>query len=88
MIQAVLSAAIAAFTAYMGVLAVPIIVLMAMMIIDYLSGMAAAWTEGGLSSKVGAWGILKKVGYMALIGSLMGIFGDLYERQSFKPCRY
>lgn len=49
---------------------------------------AAAWTEGRLSSKVGAWGILKKVGYMALIGSLMGIFGDLYEQQSFKPCRY
>lgn len=49
---------------------------------------AAAWIEGGLSSKVGAWGILKKVGYMALIGSLMRIFGDLYERQSFKPCRY
>lgn len=87
MIQAVLSAAIAAFTAYMGVLAVPIIVLMAMMIIDYLSGMAAAWTEGACQARW-APGDIKKVGYMALIGSLMGIFGDLYERQSFKPCRY
>lgn len=50
-LQAVLSAAIAAFTAYMGGLAVPIIMLMAMMIIDYLSGMAAAWTEGACQAR-------------------------------------
>lgn len=59
MIQAVLSAAIDAFTAYMGVLAVPIIVLMAMMIIDYLSGMAAAWTEGPVKQG-GRLGNIKK----------------------------
>ena len=37
------------------------------------SGMAAAWTEGGLSSKVGARKKKKKVGYMALIAVAMGI---------------
>lgn len=72
-IQAIISAALAAFAPYLGALAVPIIVLMVMMIIDYLSGMSAAWATGSLSSKVGAKGILKKVGYMALIVVAMGV---------------
>lgn len=72
-IQAIISAALAAFASYLGALAVPIIVLMVMMIIDYLSGMSAAWLEGTLSSKLGAKGIVKKVGYMALIVVAMGV---------------
>lgn len=52
--------ALAAFAVYMGALAVPIIVLMAMMTIDYLSGMSAAWVYGDLSSKIGAKSIVKK----------------------------
>ena len=72
-IQAIISAALAAFASYLGALAVPIVVLMVMMIIDYLSGMLAAWSEGTLSSKVGAKGIVKKVGYMALIVVAMGV---------------
>ena len=44
-IQAIISAALAAFASYLGALAVPIIVLMVMMIIDYLSGMSAAWSD-------------------------------------------
>ena len=72
-IQAIISAALAAFASYLGALAVPIIVLMVMMIIDYLSGMSAAWSEGTLSSKLGAKGIVKKVGYMALIVVAMGV---------------
>ena len=78
-IQAIISAALAAFASYLGALAVPIIVLMAMMIIDYLSGMSAAWSEGTLSSKVGAKGIVKKVGYMALIAVAMGVDYLIYS---------
>ena len=78
-LQAVLSAALAAFAVYMGALAVPIIVLMVMMIIDYLSGMSVAWSEGTLSSKVGAKGIVKKVGYMALIVVAMGVDYLIYS---------
>ena len=78
-IQAVASAALAAFAVYMGALAVPIIVLMAMMIIDYLSGMAVAWSQNNLSSKIGAKGILKKVGYMALIVVAMGVDYLIYS---------
>ena len=72
-VQAALSVAAAAFTAYIGALVVPLIVLLIMMIIDYISGMSAAWCDNSLSSKVGAKGILKKVGYMALIAVAMGI---------------
>ena len=78
-LQAIMSAALAAFAVYMGALAVPIIVLMVMMIIDYLSGMSAAWVHGDLSSKVGAKGIVKKVGYMALIVVAMGVDYLIYS---------
>jgi toxin secretion/phage lysis holin len=78
-IQAIISAALAAFASYLGALAVPIIVLMVMMVIDYLSGMSAAWSEGTLSSKLGAKGIVKKVGYMALIVVAMGVDYLIYS---------
>ena len=78
-LQAIIAAALAAFTVYMGALAVPIIVLMVMMIIDYLSGMSVAWSEGTLSSRVGAKGIVKKVGYMALIVVAMGVDYLIYS---------
>lgn len=78
-IQAIASATLAAFAVYMGALAVPIIVLMAMMIIDYLSGMAVAWSQNNLSSKIGAKGIIKKVGYMALIVVAMGVDYLIYS---------
>ena len=72
-LQTVISVAFASFTTYLGVIAVPMFVLMIMMVIDYISGMSAAWSEGTLSSKAGAKGILKKVGYMALIVVAMGV---------------
>ena len=78
-LQAIISAALAAFAVYMGALAVPIIVLMVMMIIDYLSGMSAAWVHGDLSSKTGAKGIVKKVGYMGLIVVAMGVDYLIYS---------
>lgn len=78
-IQAIASAALATFAVYMGALAVPIIVLMAMMILDYLSGMAVAWSQNNLSSKIGAKGIIKKVGYMALIVVAMGVDYLIYS---------
>lgn len=72
-IQAVLTAAVTAFAVYFNALAVPLIVLLVMMIIDYISGMSAAWREGTLNSKKGVDGIIKKVGYMALVAVAMGV---------------
>ena len=78
-IQAIASATLAVFAVYMGALAVPIIILMVMMILDYLSGMAGAWSQNNLSSKIGAKGIIKKVGYMALIVVAMGVDYLIYS---------
>lgn len=72
-IQAVFSAAAAALAVYLGAISVPVVVLLIMMVVDYLTGMTAAWMRGELSSKVGAKGILKKVGYMALIVVAAGV---------------
>lgn len=72
-LQAVLTAAVTAFAVYFNALAVPLIVLLVMMIIDYISGMSAAWREGTLNSKKGVDGIIKKVGYMALVAVAMGV---------------
>ena len=64
-IKAVISAALAAFAAYFGAVAVPVIVLLIMM--------AAAYVTASLSSRRGISGIVKKVGYMLLIAVAMGV---------------
>lgn len=66
-IKLALTAALAALGAYLGQLAVPIIVLLGVMLVDYATGMAKAWTTKTLSSKVGIIGILKKVGYLVIV---------------------
>ena len=38
------------------------------MLADYASGMAKAWSAGKLCSKTGLRGILKKLGYLVLVG--------------------
>ena len=45
----------------------PLCVLAAVMIIDYATGIAAAWSCKLLSSRVGVKGIVKKVAYLALV---------------------
>lgn len=66
-VQAALAAAISAVTYYLGIVAVPIIILICAMIIDYITGMSAAWYNSELSSKKGIRGIVKKVSYLALV---------------------
>lgn len=74
-IQAAFSAALAMLTAYFGVVAVPVVGLVVAMVIDYSTGMAAAWKKSVLSSKKSITGILKKVGYLALV--CVGMLVDL-----------
>lgn len=78
-LQTIFSATIAAFTTYVGMLAVPLLILLIMMAIDYISGMAAAWIRNELSSKIGAKGIVKKVGYMGLIVVAMAVDYLIYS---------
>lgn len=66
-IRVVLTAALAALTAYFNLLVVPLAVLFIMMILDYASGMTAAWVKNSLSSKRGILGIIKKVCYIVVV---------------------
>ena len=67
-IKAALAAALGALCAYGIQLLVPVLVLLVVMALDYITGMAKAWHAGELSSRVGLWGILKKVGYLVIVG--------------------
>lgn len=80
MIQATLSAAGAFLSAKLGILFPVLMILAGMMIIDYISGMMASKVEAiehpddpnyGWSSKKGAKGIAKKVGYLCVIAVAM-----------------
>ena len=73
-IHITLAGAIGALAAYFNILMVPLIVLVIVMGIDYLTGMISAKREGALNSRVGVLGIIKKVGYLALVG--VGIVVD------------
>lgn len=66
-IKALCSAVVAGLTAYFRVIAVPVALLFIVMLIDYASGVANAYTKGEWSSKVGLRGIVKKVGYMGVV---------------------
>lgn len=58
--QAFASASLAALTSYLGIIAIPVIILTAAMIIDYITGMISAWHKSELSSQKGVFGIVKK----------------------------
>lgn len=77
-LQAVIAAALAALTYYLGIIAIPLVVLIFVMLLDYITGMLAAWYNAELESRKGAKGIVKKVGYMALVAVAMGIDWLIY----------
>lgn len=73
-IKLVISAAFAALGAYCKELIAPMVLVAVAMACDYVSGVAAAWINGELSSRVGAVGFVKKVGLALLIAA--GIMVD------------
>ena len=64
---ALLSAMLATISAYARELVIPVMVLFAVMLLDYGTGVAAAWKNRELSSRIGLLGIVKKVGYLAVV---------------------
>ena len=66
-VQILFAGAVGALAAYFNVLAVPLVVLVAVMLIDWITGLAGASATGKLSSRVGVIGIVKKVCYLALV---------------------
>ena len=65
--RALIAVALGGLSAYMRVMFVPLVVLIAVMIIDYMSGMLKAWGNEELSSRVGLRGIVKKLCYLMLV---------------------
>lgn len=62
LIKAGIAAAVTAFTACFGILAVPLVLLFTVNVADYITGIAATRVEGGVaSSSAGIKGIYKKV---------------------------
>jgi len=66
-IKALIAVIIGGLSAYLQVVFVPLVVLIAVMIVDYMSGMLKAWGRDELSSKVGLRGIAKKISYLLLV---------------------
>lgn len=73
-IHGVISLIIAGVSAYFQIIAIPLIVLTAVMLVDYITGMVAAYTKAELSSSKGLRGIFKKIGYFCLVA--VGITTD------------
>lgn len=79
-VQAAASAVLAYISARLGVLFPVLLLLTAMMVVDYITGMLASKKEAmdhpedpslGWSSRKGAKGIIKKVGYLCVIAVAM-----------------
>lgn len=62
-----LSAFFASASIYFDIIFVPVVILIVSMVIDYISGIIAAWVKGELNSKKGKIGAIKKVSYMLLV---------------------
>ena len=74
-IKAAAAGCFGALCIYLGELVIPIVILAVVMLIDYGSGIAKAWITGTVSSRVGIKGIVKKVGYLAVVASSMAVDG-------------
>lgn len=67
MIQGLIAVIVAGISAYFQIIAVPLIFLIAVMILDYITGMISAYNCKELSSRQGITGIFKKTGYLCLV---------------------
>ena len=63
-IKGAVTVILAGAAAYFHQLVGPLIVLAIVMVVDYITGMTAAWATGTLNSRVGVMGIVKKVSYL------------------------
>ena len=62
--KGVFAAASAALVAYAGKIIIPLIVLVAIIVLDYITGMVKAYMTAEISSRIGVIGIIKKLCYL------------------------
>lgn len=77
-LAAVAAAALGALSSYFLALFIPIVVLVLVMILDWVSGLMKAWRKGELSSKIGIQGAVKKVGYLVIV-AVAGVIDWLFD---------
>lgn len=65
--KALIAVIVGGLSAYMQQILIPLIVLTAVMVIDYMSGMLRAWAQEQLNSRIGVKGIVKKLCYLLLV---------------------
>lgn len=78
--KAVFAAAVGALCSYCMELMIPLAVMLAVMGVDWFTGLAKAWATSTLCSKVGVIGILKKVAYVVVVG--VGMVVDYLIREA------
>ena len=83
-LQALFATVCGAIVAYLNILLVPFAVMIAVMIIDYITGMAQAYISHTLNSRVGVTGIIKKVGYIVAVA--VGIVADYLISSALVNC--
>ena len=66
-IKLAIAAAAAALMTYAAEVVIPVMILVMVMLLDYVTGVHAAWVRHELSSRTGLIGILKKLSYLALV---------------------
>lgn len=65
--KALLVGTLTAMAAYLRAVTVPVVVLCAVMMLDWVTGMTAAWINGELDSRVGFFGAIRKLGRLCLV---------------------
>jgi len=78
-LKGALSAFLAVAVNYAGIIAVPIIMLCVVMLLDYITGMIAAWKARELSSRRGTFGIVKKLCYLIAVCVGIGVDWLIYS---------
>ena len=66
-IKFALATFLAALMTYLGQIIIPVLILCGVMLLDYLTGVHAAFVNHELCSRTGLIGILKKMSYLALV---------------------
>lgn len=65
--KALLALTGAGIAAYFHAIAIPLVILIVVMVVDYITGMTRAWITKSFSSRAGVTGIVKKVLYLVLV---------------------
>lgn len=73
------AAALGGVCAYLQQIIVPLAVLIAVMVVDYITGLAEAHNSGTLNSRIGINGIFKKLGYIIAVGVGMVVDYIIYS---------